>query len=104
MAKYYGTIGFAVPTEKKPGVWKDVMINRQVFGDVITDRRRLQNTGDLNDDITVSNQLSIIADPFANENFHYIRYAEYLKVKWKVTDITVRYPRLILTLGGVYNG
>lgn len=32
-----------------------------------------------------------------------MRYAEFGGVKWKVTDVKVQYPRLILTFGGIYH-
>lgn len=104
MAKYYGKIGYAITEEIKPGVWKKRIIERNYFGDVIRNTRRLQSSGNLNDDITVSNEISIIADPFANENFHLILYVEFMGTKWKVSNVDVQFPRLILTIGEVYNG
>lgn len=104
MAKYCGKIGFIVTVEKKPGVWVEEPIERTYYGDLTSNRRRLQSSENLNDDIVIANELSIVADPFANENFHAIRYAEYIGAKWKVTNIEVQYPRLLMTLGGVYNG
>ena len=104
MAKFYGAIGFAEMTEDKPGVWEEKITEHFYYGDVIQNRRRLQSSGQLNDNINVSNELSIISDPFANENFHSMRYAEFMGSQWKVTDVDVQYPRLILTIGGLYNG
>lgn len=104
MAKYFGTIGFAETIETTPGVWKEQIKTRQYYGDVIRNSRRLQTSDKVNDDITISNEISIVSDPYANENFHSIRYAEFMGVKWKVTTVEVNYPRLLLTLGGEYNG
>lgn len=104
MAKWHGVIGFVKTEEQVPGVWKGVTTERKYYGDVVRNNRRLQSTSQLNDDITISNSISIIADPYANENFHAMRYAEFMGTKWKISDIQVEYPRLILTLGGVYNG
>lgn len=104
MAKFYGNIGFAETVETDPGVWVEEMIVRPYFGDVVRNARRLENSGGVNDNINVSNEISIIADPYANQNFHSIRYIEFMGTKWKVSNIDVRYPRLILTIGGVYNG
>ena len=104
MAKYFGKIGFAELVEVKPGVWKEQITEREYFGDLLRDTRRLQSTNQLNDDINIANELSIIADPFANENFHSMRYIEYMGTKWKVSTVEVQYPRLRLTIGGVYNG
>ena len=102
--KWYGLIGFGETVETKPGVWVDQIKPRAYFGDVTRNTRMLQSSGQVNDNINVSNLISIVADPYANQNFHSIRYAEYMGTKWKVTNVDVQYPRLILTLGGVYNG
>ena len=104
MAKYYGKIGYATSEEVKPGVWKKRITEREYFGDVIRNTRRLQSSGNLNDNIIVSNEISIVADPFANENFHSMLYVEFMGAKWKMSNVEVQYPRLILTIGEVYNG
>ena len=104
MAKYYGKVGYATSEEVKPGVWKKRITEREYFGDVIRNTRRLQSSGNLNDNIIVSNEISIVADPFANENFHSMLYVEFMGVKWKISNVEVQYPRLILTIGEVYNG
>lgn len=104
MAKWFGMIGFAESKETSPDVWEDIITDKPYYGEVIKNNRRLQPSEYLNDDINVSNEISILADPFANHNFHSIKYIVYLGTKWKVTNIEVKYPRLILSLGGVYNG
>lgn len=103
MAKYYGKIGYATSEEVKPGVWKKRITEREYFGDVIRNTRKLQSSGNLNDNIIASNEISIIADPFANENFHSMLYVEFMGAKWKISNVEVQYPRLILTIGEVYN-
>lgn len=104
MAKYFGKIGFAVTGETVPGVYDETIKERDYYGDMTRNSRRLQSGDKVNDDLNISNELSIIADPYANENFHAMRYATYMGAKWKVTNVEVQFPRLILTLGGVYNG
>lgn len=104
MAKWYGVIGYAETLETRPGIWEDKITERNYYGDVIRNSRRLQTTNQLNDNITVSNEISIVADPYANQNFHAMRYVEFMGTKWKIDNVTVQYPRLILSLGGVYNG
>ena len=103
MAKWCGIIGYAEQVETTPGVWSEQITERKYYGDVIRNNRRLQSAGKLNDDINVGNEISIIADPFANNNFHSMRYVEFMGTKWKVTTVDVQYPRLILSLGGIYN-
>jgi hypothetical protein len=105
MAKFYGVIGFNAGTvETKPGVWQEQIVERKYTGDIIRNTRRLQTTDQVIDDINISNSISIIADPYANQNFHTMRYAEFMGTKWKITNVEVQYPRLTLTLGGEYNG
>ena len=103
MAKWFGVIGYAETVETKPGVWEEQITRREYFGDLTRNTRRLQSTEQLNDDISISNEISIVSDPYANENFHSMRYAEFMGAKWKITSVEVQYPRLILTLGGVWN-
>ena len=104
MAKFYGAIGFAETVEVRPGVISDKITERNYSGDLIRNTRRLQSGNQLNDDIVVSNEISIIADPYANQNFHSMRYVTFMGARWKISNVEVMYPRLILTLGGVYNG
>lgn len=101
--KFYGPIGYVKTVETRPGVWEEQTIVRNYYGDLIRNTRRLQSSDQLNDNISIANEISIIADPFANENFHSMRYVEFMGVKWKISDIEVQYPRLILSIGGVYN-
>lgn len=106
MAKIYGAIGYGVTEESKtqPGVWVNQITERDVAGELIRNSRRLDSSENLNSNITLSNQISIIADPYAIKNFQYIKYIKWMGTAWKVTLVEVQYPRLILTLGGVYNG
>lgn len=103
MAKFYGPIGYAVTVETRPGVWEEQIAERPYYGDLIRNTRRLQSSETLNDDISVANEISIVADPFANENFYSMRYVGFMGAKWKISNVEVQYPRLILTIGGVYN-
>ena len=104
MGKWFGKIGYAVTAETEPGLWEDTIVEREYYGDMISDRRKRQTSDEVNDNINLANVISIIADPFAYENCSRMVYAEIMGAKWKITDIEVQYPRLILTIGGVYNG
>lgn len=103
MAKFYGKIGFGVRKETSRGVWKDVIEERSYYGEVQQFMKRWESGDQLNDDLNIDNRLSILADPFAHENVHAIRYVEWMGVKWKVKSVKVKYPRLALTIGGLYN-
>lgn len=104
MARFFGEVGYVATEETSPGVWREVITERQYYGEVHRNTRKLQSSEHLNDDINVSNEISILADPIALDNFHNIRYVKFMGVKWKVPSVEVKYPRLILTMGGVYNG
>ncbi|MCM1524013.1 MAG: hypothetical protein NC120_06100 [Ruminococcus sp.] len=103
MSKFYGAVGYSVTEQTSPGVWTERVSERSYYGDVTRNTRRMQTSGQVNPEITVSNQISVIADPFAYDNFHSIKYVHFMGSKWTVTDAEVSFPRLILTLGGVYN-
>lgn len=103
MAKVYVTIGYAETVETTPGVHVEQIKERKHPGELTRNTRRLESSGNLNDNVNVANELSIIADPFAINNFHSMRYVELWGVKWKVTSVDAsRHPRLVLSLGGVY--
>lgn len=103
MAKYYGKIGFVSMEETEPGIWEEISTERLYFGDLIRNTRRLEPSSKINSDLNISNQISILADPYLNNNLQRIRYVEFMGTKWRVETIDVQYPRLILSLGGVYN-
>lgn len=104
MAKWYGAIGYAETVEVRPGVKEEQITELNYFGDLVRNSRRLMSTDQLNDNINVANEISILADPFAEQNFHNMRYVEFMGAKWKISNVDVQRPRLILTLGGLYNG
>lgn len=103
MAKYYGMIGFAETVETSPGIWKEQIKEYSYYGDLVRSSRRLEQSNKVNDNVNLSNDISIVADPFARENFHAMRYITYLGTKWKVTNVDVQYPRLVLSTGGIYH-
>lgn len=103
MAKFYGPIGYASQFETRPGVYQEIITERYYTGDVVKNMGQWREGEGLNDDLNIDNRLSIIADPFAYEHFHTMRYVEWMGAKWKIKSIDVQRPRLILVLGGVYN-
>lgn len=102
MAKWYGAIGYAKTIETNPGVWEEQITTRNYYGDLIRNFRKLESSGNLNDNVNVANEISIIADPFATQNIYAMRYVEFMGTKWKISNVEVQYPRLILTIGGLY--
>ncbi len=103
MNKFYGAVGYGQSVESAPGVWTDAITEVSYYGDVVRNTRQLREGSLVNDDISVSNNISILADAYANENFMSIRYVVWQGSLWTVTAVEVQAPRLILTLGGLYN-
>ena len=104
MARFHGEVGYGESIETKPGVWEDQMTEQVYSGDVVRNTRKLESGEGLNDDITVGNSISIVADQYAIDHFFKIKYVRWMGALWTVTQVEVRRPRLILSLGGVYNG
>lgn len=105
MAKYYGSVGFSTSKESEtsPGDWVSDIVERRYYGEVLRKRRVWRETSNLNDNIELSNEISILADPYAYQNLGDIRYVTWHGTKWRVTNIDVAYPRITLSIGGVYN-
>ena len=104
MAKFCGMVGFSIQKKTGPGIWGNEIVEKKYYGDILRNVRKNQNSNNVNDNITISNEVSIISDEFANDNYSSIVYVELNGAKWKVNDINIQYPRLVLSLGGVYNG
>lgn len=106
MARFYGEVGYGIPVEDPPesGVWVDVITEFPYFGDVVRNTRTLQDGEGLNNNISVGNSISIVADQYAIDHFFNIKYVRWSGVLWTVTSVEVRSPRLILSIGEVYNG
>lgn len=104
MGKYFGKIGFAVNVETSPGINTEQIVEKEYFGDVLKFGRRLQQGGEIHDGIEITNVISILGDPYAVDNIAAMRWAEYLGKKWKISTVDIDYPRMSLTLGGLYNG
>lgn len=104
MARFYGEIGYGEAVESEPGIWIDDIVEVKYYGDVIKNIRRLEDGTGLNKDLTVNNSISILADAYANEHFHSIRYIRWAGALWTVSAVDVQSPRLVLQLGGLYNG
>lgn len=104
MAKFYGTVGYVETKETKPGVYGQTFTEKNYYGDLLPNIRKLEAGESVNDDVALNNKISILADPYAEAHFFAIRYVKWMGTAWKVTNVEVQRPRLILTFGGVYNG
>lgn len=104
MGKFYDDIGFASTEETSPTVWEEIITPKKYRGDILENYKRYENGQKVNDDLVLNAKISIIADPFAFGNLGNIRYVKMMGSSWKVTNVDVKRPRLILTIGGLYNG
>lgn len=106
MNKFYGAVGFSCePIETAPGIWSSDVIERNYYGDVLKYNRRWEaNQDSSNDNLVLNNTISIIADAYIYQNLPNIRYVKWSGAYWKVTNVEVQRPRIVLTIGGVYNG
>lgn len=105
MAKFYGVIGYATTEETKPDVWVETITERPYYGDIIRESRRVESSQDsVNDGVSLNNEVSIVADLYAQENINEMRYVKIRGTAWKITSVEVQYPRLNISIGGIYNG
>lgn len=104
MTRFYDAIGYGETVESAPGVWTDVIVEVKYYGDVIRNTRKLEDGVGLNNDLIVQNSISIVADAYANEHFHAMRYIRWAGALWTISTVEVQSPRLLLRLGGLYNG
>ena len=105
MTKWYGRVGYVKTVETEPGIWEPEVTDRPYFGDLLKYVSKwVANTNSVNDNLNVANQISIVADPYAYQHFSSIKYIEFMDAMWDVTSVEPQYPRLILSIGGVYDG
>lgn len=106
MARFSGEIGYGESHEDPPGsdIWKDTIVERSYFGDVVRNTRRLEPGEQANPSITLGNSFSVVMDEYLTEHYHNIKYLRWEGVLWTVTSVQVQRPRLIIDIGEVYNG
>jgi hypothetical protein len=100
--KWYDDIGFRVEVEQEPGVWEPKIETRKFYGDIVKEAWKEQQGDSINPNLLVTNRVSIVADPYLLHNFHKIAFIKFLGAKWKVSNVDVNSPRLILSLGDLY--
>jgi len=106
MARFFGEVGYGESVESPAGsgIWVDEITEFSYYGDVIRNSKATEPGIGLAEDIIVRNSISIVADEYAIEHFFNIKYIKWEGVLWTVTQVLVQAPRLILSLGSVYNG
>lgn len=104
MSKCSGVIGYVLSEETQPGVWTPTPIEKQYYGDVIIDNRRIVDANQINDNVTINNNISVVSNKFMLDNMAYMKYATFQNSKWQITSVSIKSPRILITLGGLYNG
>jgi hypothetical protein len=104
MAKYSGMIGYAIQSETAPGVWEDQIVEKSYRGDIILNQQRWQQSEGANDNLNLDNSISVIADLYAYSNIGFMKYIVMNGKKWKITSLAINRPRIVLQIGGLYNG
>lgn len=107
MAKYYGAVGYAESVEgtgENEGIMEDIIVERKYYGDVLRNTRRWESGSDILDNLRINNQFSIVADAYAYDHFFAMKYIRWMGTCWVITNVEVQRPRLLITIGGVYNG
>lgn len=104
--KFYDAIGYAESVERPEGsgITEDVITERKLYGEVLRNTRAQAESDKVNNDRSIGNSFSVIADGYARENFESIRYVTWRGRRYLLTQIEYVPPRLNLTPGGVYNG
>lgn len=103
MPKCSGFIGYALTGETQPGVWSETITEKKYYGDIVRDNRRIVDQGEINGSINISNNISVISNSFMMSNMAFMRYITFMNSKWKISSVDIKPPRIIITLGGLYN-
>lgn len=104
MTKCAGKIGYALAVEKQPGVWTEDIVEKKYYGEIVKDNRRLTDQGEVNSSININNNISVVANDFVLYNMAFMRYITFMNSKWKINSVDIKPPRIIISLGGLYNG
>ena len=75
--RFSGEIGFAQSVEgtgNHIGIWEDVIKERHYYGDVLQNYHRWEQGIDINENLNLSNKISIFADRFCLDNYFKMRY------------------------------
>lgn len=103
MPKCSGVIGYALAGETQPGVWSEEIVEKKYYGDIVRDNRRIVDQGEVNGSVNISNNISIVSNSFMLENMAFMRYITFMNSKWKISSVEIKPPRIVITLGGLYN-
>lgn len=105
--RFFGKVGYVWSEEgtgEREGIWEEYSEEHDYYGDILTNNRRYEQGTGINDDVNITNRISIVADAFAWDHIFALKYIEWMGQKWKVTNVEIARPRLVLQVGGLWNG
>lgn len=106
MARFYGTVGFmqTVEDDSRPGMYFEKITEYpKRYGDILTNKWNSSPGKSINDDFKVANRISVVCNKKMISEAQFARYIIWNNVKWEITSVDIEPPRLIFTLGGIYN-
>lgn len=101
--KYYGKLGFVEYKETAPGLYVETISEYAYYGDTVRIISHWQGAEKVTEDVKLNNQISVVIDPYALENYANLRYVTFMNSKWKVSAVEIQYPRLVISFGGLYH-
>lgn len=104
MARFAGLVGYVTQEETSPGIWSSVEKSVMMKGELIRQSSNNRDAGKVNSDITLNHRVSLMGDSYSFDNYYNIKWVMVDKVKWEVSSIEIQRPRLILAIGGLWNG
>lgn len=104
MSKFTGLVGYVTQGETAPGVWSPVDNPKKMKGDVLRQSSSSQNDNKVNSDISLNHRVSLLGDSYAFTNYYAIKWIELNGRKWEVASVELQRPRIIVTVGGLWNG
>jgi hypothetical protein len=103
MPKCSGIIGYALAVETQPGVWTESITEKTYYGDVVKDNRRIVDQSQINDNLNISNNISVVCNSFMFKNMAFMKFITFIGSKWEISSVDIKPPRIIITIGGIYN-
>lgn len=104
MAKWAGKIGFAETVKGEDDISRTTIVEQSYKGDVLQNNRKWDDSERINGDFSISNRISVVAKDYMLTHLQYMRYITWQGAKWRITSVSVMYPRVILSIGDLYNG
>ena len=101
--KCSGKIGYARAEETSPGIYQEIIVEKQYYGDIVRNSTQILDSNTINSSIKLNNSISVLCNNYISDNLGCVRYMTFKKSKWKISSIEIKDNRIIFTLGDLYN-